>query len=655
MILALTLFSIITILATSGVMSYVYKTIKMNEYREAAYAYARGASNYIDGDKVVEYAKTLQTDDYYYDIQHFFTSLLNESDMLYYYVFVPYEEDLIYIWDGANEEQSLLGDREEYMNDYSHNAVKTEFVKDPPQKLYETKSEVYGHIATAYYPIYDSAGDPVAVVGVDLAVSGINKTLNSFISIIIISVFAVSILGGVILYFFIRHGIVRPLATLNKAVKETVTGLDQVDEVNLDIHTGDELEELSGSFSVMFQDLQDYIERLSKVTAEKERIGAELNVATAIQMDMLPKMFPAFPERDEFDIYAAMDPAKEVGGDFYDFFLIDDDHLGLVIADVSGKGVPAALFMVIAKTLIKNRTQMGGSPSEILADVNKQLCEGNDTGMFVTVWLAIVDINSGNVISVNAGHEHPVIARGKKTYELDQYHHSSVVAAFSEMKYREHVFTLNPGDRLFVYTDGVPEAVNSAEEQYGTERMLAVMNADPNLSPKEMIHAIRNDINEFVGTASQFDDITMLCLDYNGVRKKALEIEAEATIANADMIWDEIEEQLIQMGCPMKEKMELQLTVEELLVNIANYAYAPDTGKVKVILEKHHDPKGVTITFMDHGIPYNPLKKPDPDITLSAEERKIGGLGIYLVKQYMDEVFYEYKDNTNIMKVTEHF
>ena len=257
-----------------------------------------------------------------------------------------------------------------------------------------------------------------------------------------------------------------------------------------------------------------------KAEQEKERIGAELNVATQIQADMLPRIFPAFPERNEFDLYASMNPAKEVGGDFYDFFLIDEDHIGLVMADVSGKGVPAALFMVIAKTLIKNRAQMGGSPSEVLAYANDQLGEGNEAELFVTVWFAIIEISTGKGIAANAGHEHPAIRRKGGKFELVKYRHSPAVATIPGIAFKEHEFKLEPGDSLYVYTDGVTEATRSDNEMFGIDRMLESLNKNPDAVPEKMLETVRADIDGFVGNAPQFDDITMLGFKYMGAGKE---------------------------------------------------------------------------------------------------------------------------------------
>lgn len=277
-----------------------------------------------------------------------------------------------------------------------------------------------------------------------------------------------------------------------------------------------EVGELARSYIRMVSDLDDYMENLRAVTAEKERIDAELNVATQIQADMLPSPKDIFSGQTAFAISAMMIPAKEVGGDFYDFFMVDDRHLALVMADVSGKGVPAALFMVIAKTLIKNRAQMGDSPAEVLANVNEQLCEGNEAELFVTVWLAILDLSTGRGVAANAGHEHPVLRRVGGAYKLVTYRHSPAVAAMEGICFREHTFELFPGDSLYVYTDGVPEATDHNNELFGTGRMLEALNRDPDAEPSYSLCSVKNAIDDFIGDAPQFDDITMLAFKYLG-------------------------------------------------------------------------------------------------------------------------------------------
>ena len=294
----------------------------------------------------------------------------------------------------------------------------------------------------------------------------------------------------------------------------------QISGGNLENHTqvttDDEIGSLANSFNLMTDSLQKYITELKEVTAKEERILGELSAAESIQASLLPRNFAELSKGREFSLYASMTPAKEVGGDFYDYFLIDDTHLGLVMADVSGKGVPAALFMVVAKTLIKNRAQMGGTPAEIMSYVNEQLCENNEAQLFVTAWFAILDLTTGKGVSVNAGHEYPVIRRAEGQFELVIYRHSIALAALEGTKFREHEFELHPGDSLFVYTDGVAEATNTENQMFGTQRMLEALNQDAEAEPETLLRNVRISIDSFVGDAPQFDDITMLGLHFKG-------------------------------------------------------------------------------------------------------------------------------------------
>lgn len=258
--------------------------------------------------------------------------------------------------------------------------------------------------------------------------------------------------------------------------------------------------------------------------ADRERAvaatGKELALATRIQSDMLPNIFPAFPERPEFDVFASMTPAKEVGGDFYDFFLVDDDHLGLVMADVSGKGVPAALFMMIAKILVQNYAMTGRTPAQVLESVNTQICQNNHEEMFVTVWFGILDLKTGLLTAANAGHEYPVLQRPGGDFEIVRDKHGFVIGGMSGMRYKEYELQLEPGSGLFLYTDGVPEATNAEEELFGMERTLAALNSSPDGTPKTVLETVSSAVQAFVGDAPQFDDLTMLCLQYRGPAEK---------------------------------------------------------------------------------------------------------------------------------------
>ncbi len=309
--------------------------------------------------------------------------------------------------------------------------------------------------------------------------------------------------------------IVKPLNTITKRISELQEG-------NLEFRmedtyrTGDEVEVLARSFAELSHKTVEYIDQVTKVTAEKERIGTELHLARQIQKGMLPSIFPAYPERSEFDLYAAMDPAKEVSGDFYDFFLVDDDHLAMTIADVSGKGVPAALFMMVAKAILKNNAMIGKSAGEILDAANEIICSNNKMQMFVTVWFGILEISTGRIVAANAGHEYPAVFRHGEQFELLKDRHGFVVGGIENIQYKEYELTLQPGDKLFLYTDGVPEATNGSQELYGTDRMIATLNDSKDRSPADILACVRKSVDAFVDHAEQFDDMTMLCLVYKG-------------------------------------------------------------------------------------------------------------------------------------------
>lgn len=335
---------------------------------------------------------------------------------------------------------------------------------------------------------------------------------RSMIMNVVLSIAVIALIVAVIEYFISRT-ISKPIIKLTDTVKNTGEG--DFDKKS-DIDSRDEIGDLARGFNKMQDDLKLYTENLKTVTAEKERIGAELNVATQIQAYMLPRTFPPFPQNKEIDLFASMTPAKEVGGDFYDFFLIDQNHLALVIADVSGKGVPAALFMVNAKTMIKNRAMQGGTPAQILEDVNNQLCEGNAADMFVTCWLGICDLSTGIMTAANAGHEFPAICGSDRKFELLKDKHGFVLAGMEGARYRDYTIQLEQGGSIFVYTDGVPEATDADSAMFGADRMLESLNRRPDKKPDVFISQVGSAVKEFTGEAPQFDDITMVGMTWYG-------------------------------------------------------------------------------------------------------------------------------------------
>jgi sigma-B regulation protein RsbU (phosphoserine phosphatase) len=437
----------------------------------------------------------------------------------------------------------------------------------------------------------------------------------------------------------------------NKPLKQLTDGVSQLGlgnlDASIDIATNDELGLLAQTFNKMTADLKESIENYTREHSEKERIGTELNVATRIQASMLPCIFPAFPEREEFDIYASMLPAKEVGGDFYDFFLIDENRLAVVIADVSDKGVPAALFMVITKTLIKNNAQSGKPPNEVFETVNNTLCENNEAFMFVTAFMGILDIPSGRFTYVNAGHNPPLVKRNGMDYEWLPVKPGFILAGRAGIPYKQDEIILKSGDTFFMYTDGVTEAKNNRGKLFTEARLKETANRYAHSAPGEFIKSIKSEIDTFADGAQQSDDITMLVMKIAENRPmKVLDIEAK--IENLNTMLDFVIGELKAAGCQAKLQTKVKIAVEEIFINIARYAYAPNTGGVVIRFRAGDE---IVIEFEDEGKPYNPLEKEDPDINEGVEKREIGGLGIFMVKNIMDTVEYRRDGNKNILRI----
>ncbi len=431
----------------------------------------------------------------------------------------PDQSAIVYVVDGDEDEWAFLpgqwikGDLD-----------KIEKIERSGWLLQITHAEDYGWVGTDYEAIYDSKGKPIGYAVMDLDLNDFLHRTFRFLAVLLpVAAGLILILVGLSSGLLRRH-IISHLTAMAEAARE-YTARDKVSQADdaplvfdsLDIHTSDELEELWLSMSEMETDVRDTMIRLRRVTAEQERIGAELSIATEIQEGMLPKDFPAFPDRTEFDIHASMEPAREVGGDLYDFFMVDEDHLALVIADVSGKGVSAALFMVIAKTLIRSQTQLEGQdPAEIFTHVNEKLMEINKARMFVTAWMGIMTISTGEVVYVNAGHEYPAIRRKGEPFAADKDVHGAPLAFRKKMRFRSGTFTLCPGDTLYLYTDGVTEASDADEKMFGRERLLEALNRDPDADPLRIDQNVHEAVSDFVKDAPQFDDTTMMCVKYFG-------------------------------------------------------------------------------------------------------------------------------------------
>ena len=443
----------------------------------------------------------------------------------------------------------------------------------------------------------------------------------------------------VFIYILIKRVIINNL----KKINDTLARITMGDlNVTVDVRSNEEFASLSDDINSTVTTLKRYIAEAAA------RIDKELEYAKQIQLSALPTNFP---NGDDYSIYAQMIAAKEVGGDFYDFYKLSDTTVAFLAADVSGKGIPAAMFMMTAKTIIKDLAESGMPVNDIFTKANEKLCENNESGMFVTAWMGILDLTTGQVKFANAGHNPPLLKRANGSFEYLKTRAGFVLAGMEGIRYRIGEITLHPGDRLFLYTDGVPEATNTVNKLYGEDRLLDFMNRNSRMEATTLLPALKANIDEFVGEAPQFDDITMLMFDYKpkeGGAHMTNQTFPAKTEALPDILGF-VEETLEGFGCPMKIQMAVCVAIEEVFVNIAHYAYGGGDGDMNLGIGFDDKNRAITFRMTDKGIPFDPLQKPDPDITLSADEREIGGLGIFITKKTMDSVTYAYENGENIL------
>ena len=504
-----------------------FTSVLERQYNDSAYEIAETAAGYLNPDKFEEYLSTGDTDEEYHKIEKRLDDLVDATNTTLIYVAKVDTSDyrtLTYIYDSVNSASGFdryplgytaVGVTEEYVNNVRGIITKGERATE---YLYSYSEESGAH-TTAGIAIYDSKGKIVAILGVEKAMTRLENARNTYVKDVLLGVLAAVCLFLLVYSMFLYREVLLPILAITDEAKRFADSNTPSDKLSA-INKNDEIGVLAKAVGKMETDIVEYVENLTLVTAEKERIGAELSIATQIQANMLPGIFPAFPDKTEFDIYATMNPAKEVGGDFYDFFMVDDRHLAVVMADVSGKGVPAALFMVIAKTLIKDHTSVGEAPGAVFTQVNEQLCEGNDAGLFVTGWMGILEISTGHFTFVNAGHNPPLLKRAGGSFEWLKSRAGFVLAGMEGVRYRENTLQLCPGDQLYLYTDGVTEATDVNKELFGEERLQAVLNEEPDLPVAQLLPKIKARIDQFAGASEQFDDITMLSLLYSGKEER---------------------------------------------------------------------------------------------------------------------------------------
>ena len=538
-ILSLVFLGIFLILGVGFMAGQMLYKRNLELYTEHTYSCAHLIADGISGGAPTKILETGTKDVSYYTIRKaFITAGTYEEEYRDIYLVVPTEEDLIYLCEiyhnlpegseNLSEGQAQFLEHRPYVS--GEKEIMTEALKgrERPggEKLYVGIRELGGEkLATALVPVQSSENGAEALVGLDVSIAEIWEAQMNLYVMLTLTIIVITGIGIFVHYKILERTTIRPIQSLKQDTDELVSRLDSDEEYRSDVHTGDELEALAHSVEEMDRNLKHYIRENTAITAEKERLRTELELAAHIQEDMLPQNFPPFPERDEFELYAAMDPAKEVGGDFYDFFLIDEDRLGLVIADVSGKGIPAALFMMKSMVLLRNCMLAGLDPKQAMEQLNKQIAVNNSESMFVTVWLGVLEISSGRMTAVNAGHEYPILKTPNGWYELYKDRHGMAAGSMEGIRYRDYELQMEPGSMLFVYSDGLPEANDKDSRLFGIDRTLHALNESPDLGPEATLKAVREAVNAFVGEAPQFDDLTMLCLKYCGQGSPAPALE----------------------------------------------------------------------------------------------------------------------------------
>ncbi len=464
----------------------------------------------------------------------------------------------------------------------------------------------------------------------------IETDLIRSVSIYTTALFEIIIMAALFLqiFFMIRRVVVNKMQAVNDDLSRISSGdLD----VKVDIDSNREFALLSKDINATVDTLKQYIDEASA------RIDAELSFARDIQYSALPRVYP---ENSRIDLYANMLAAKEVGGDFYDFYPVMGDKIALLIADVSGKGIPAALFMMKAQTLIKSLVESGAAPEVAFTKANEELCRNNEAGMFLTAWLGIMDLETGVIRYANAGHNPPIVIRAKETLDFEESKPGFVLAGLEGINYKGYEFTLEKGDTLYMYTDGVTEATDAENRLYGEKRLYDALRRAAGMNTRYLCKSIKEDIDGFVGDAPQFDDITMLAV----TRKSDDDVDGSVTVKPDRNSIVTVENYFktfnSENGITQSLSAKIMVIVDELYSNIVNYSGAT-WAKVK----SHLDGDRVIITLEDNGIAYDPLKKKDPDITLPIEERAIGGLGIFMVKQMSEDLKYSRINGNNIVDV----
>ena len=512
----LALFGIIVCI--SGIVSFTSAFDEMNSTTTFHMAYTAASlvngdhiKAYLAGEEPEEYARTKRILDAYCHRMSVSLIYVIDVDQSDYERFVSVFNAVDNTVDDSNYVPWEIGHKRETTNEEYRKNYEALYAKEKEYAtIYRLRpgQGLKPHITTIV-PVTNSEGDVTALLCIQRPIHELETAIIRFMLHIVVIVLIMGALASHLAARSLAKWVFIPIKRVSDEASRFARENTKGEELG-DVSRFEEIDTLSRSIDKMETDMVNYIENLTAYTAERERIGMELSFAKNIQHSSLPAKFPAFPDRTDFDIYAYMKPAREVGGDFYNFRLLDDDHLAMWIGDVSDKGVPAALFMMAINIVINNRASMGGTPAEIMAFVNNNICEHNEANLFVTIWLGILEISTGRLTFVNAGHEEPALYRKGGSFELYKTKHNVAVGVFPDIEYTSYDIHLGRGDKLFVYTDGVPEATDMFDKLFTTGRMLEALNRYRDGAPQEILEGVRKSVKEFVGGRPQFDDLTML-------------------------------------------------------------------------------------------------------------------------------------------------
>lgn len=508
------------IVSTVGYWQFTASLTK--EYQDAAFRTANTAAAMIDGDDIQDYLQKGETSAEYRRILSRMDMLCQKQNVTLIYVIAVDNTDYGRFWSVFNVVNNAssytpwdVGYERQTTNE-KYREIYRDIYENGAQKGFITRTEsLQGREphTTAMIPICDSDNHVKAILCVQRAMTELTSARKTYLHGVIGTAAVLCALSALSITLFLQHEFVVPLQKINTETKRFATENTSVPHTDLtEISRIREISEVGTAIEKMEKDTLEYIQNLTKITAEKERIGTELLLASQIQAEILPNKFPPFPNRQDFDLYASMKPAKEVGGDFYDFFFTDEDHLCLVMADVSGKGVPAALFMMMARLLLSTIAAAGASPAEVLKRANETICQNNKSDMFVTVWFGILTLSTGQLTAASAGHEYPVVKHANGAFEIYKDKHRLALGAMPGISYLEYTLTLDKGDVLFLYTDGVPEATDSSQQMLGTDGMLNLLNSSACDNMQNLLHDVAEGIAVFTGNEPQFDDITMMAI-----------------------------------------------------------------------------------------------------------------------------------------------